>query len=93
MRPFRSSVFIDDPAYRSLPPWLPPGSDLNDQDPLPRLVLNIEEQGIDERDRVSWSPYGDMLFDSPLRSSANRPVQSGRHLFDLPQPQRHQSTI
>jgi cytochrome c peroxidase len=47
-----------------LTPWLPPGSDLNDQDPLPRLVLNFEEQGIDERD-LFLVAFGDMLFDSP----------------------------
>jgi hypothetical protein len=45
-------------------PWLPPGSDLNDQTPLPRLVLKFEEQGIDERD-LFLIAYGDMLFDSP----------------------------
>jgi mono/diheme cytochrome c family protein len=45
-------------------PWLPPGSDLNDQDPLPRLVLNFEEQGIDERD-LFLVAFGDMVFDSP----------------------------
>ena len=45
-------------------PWLPPGSNLNDQDPLPRLVLNFEEQGIDESD-LPIIAYGDMLFDSP----------------------------
>jgi hypothetical protein len=33
-----------------LAPWLPPGTDLADQDPLPRLVLNFEERGIDEAD-------------------------------------------
>ena len=44
--------------------WLPPGSDLNDQEPLPRLVLNFEEQGIDERD-LFLVAFGDMLFDSP----------------------------
>ncbi len=43
--------------------WLPPGSDLRDQDPLPRLVLNFEEQGIDERD-LFLVAFGDMLFDS-----------------------------
>lgn len=47
-----------------LTPWLPPGSDLNDQNPLPRLVLNFEEQGIDERD-LFLVAFGDMLFDSP----------------------------
>jgi hypothetical protein len=45
-------------------PWLPPGSDINDQEPLPRLVLNFEEQGIDERD-LFLVAFGDMLFDSP----------------------------
>jgi cytochrome c peroxidase len=34
-----------------------------DQDPLPRLVLNFEEQGIDETD-LPLVAYGDMLFDS-----------------------------
>lgn len=33
-----------------LSPWLPPGTDINDQDPLPRLVLNFESRGIDEKD-------------------------------------------
>ena len=33
-----------------VPPSLPPGSDIFDQDPLPLLVLNFEEQGIDETD-------------------------------------------
>lgn len=46
-----------------LPPGLPPGSDIFDQDPLPRLVLNFEEQGIDETD-LPLIAYGDMLFDS-----------------------------
>ena len=49
---------------KPVPPWLPPGSDLNDQDPLPRLVLNFEEICIDERD-LFLVAYGDMLFDSP----------------------------
>lgn len=44
--------------------WLPPGSDMNDQDPLPRLVLNFEERGEDEKD-LFLVAYGDMLFDSP----------------------------
>ena len=48
----------------SLAPWLPPGTDLADQDPLPRLVLNFEERGIDEAD-LFLVAYGDMLFDSP----------------------------
>ena len=44
-------------------PSLPPGSDIFDQEPLPRLVLNFEEQGIDETD-LPLVAYGDMLFDS-----------------------------
>ena len=44
--------------------WLPPDADLADQDPLPRLVLNAEERGIDETD-LFLVAYGDMLFDSP----------------------------
>lgn len=47
-----------------LTPWLPPGTDLNNQDPLPRLVLNFEERGVDEAD-LFLVAYGDMLFDSP----------------------------
>mgnify|MGYP003113490497 FL=1 len=46
-----------------VPPALPPGSDIFDQDPLPLLVLNFEEQGIDETD-LPLVAYGDMLFDS-----------------------------
>lgn len=46
-----------------LPPSYPPGTDIFDQDPLPRLVLNFEEQGIDEAD-LPLIAYGDMLFDS-----------------------------
>lgn len=46
-----------------LTPWLPPGTDINDQDPLPRLVLNFESRGIDEKD-LFLVAYGDMLFDS-----------------------------
>ncbi|MGH1332053.1 MAG: cytochrome c peroxidase [Paracoccaceae bacterium] len=47
----------------TLPAALPPGTDLFDQDPLPLLVLNFEEQGIDEAD-LPLIAYGDMLFDS-----------------------------
>ena len=46
-----------------LPPRLPPGAVIRDQDPLPRLVLNFEEQGIAESD-LPLIAYGDMLFDS-----------------------------
>lgn len=45
-------------------PWLPPGNFIGDQTPLPLLVLNFEEQGIDETD-LPLIAYGDMLFDSP----------------------------
>jgi cytochrome c peroxidase len=64
------TVYAPIPAQRleanpegDIKPWLPPGSDLNDQDPLPRLVLNFEQQGIDERE-LFLVAYGDMLFDS-----------------------------
>lgn len=46
------------------PVVLPPGSDLNDQDPLPLLRLNVEAKGHDEAD-LPLVVYGDMLFDSP----------------------------
>lgn len=45
-------------------PWLPPDADLADQAPLPRLVLNFEQRGVDER-KLFLVSYGDMLFDSP----------------------------
>ncbi len=45
-------------------PWLPPGSNLNDQDPLPKLVLNFEEREIKETD-LPLVAFGDMMFDSP----------------------------
>lgn len=47
-----------------LPATLPPGTDIFNQDPLPLLVLNFEEQGIEETD-LPLIAYGDMLFDSP----------------------------
>ena len=50
--------------YIRMAAWLPPGSDLNDQNPLPRLVLNFEEQGIAE-ENLFLVAFGDMLFDSP----------------------------
>ena len=67
--PRRSFAPVQEQRLRAEPglqmtPWLPPGSDLNDQDPLPRLVLNFEEQGIDERD-LFLVAFGDMVFDSP----------------------------
>lgn len=45
--------------------WLPPGSNVNNQEPLPKLVLNFEERGIEESE-LPLIAYGDMLFDSPL---------------------------
>lgn len=44
--------------------WLPPDADLREQQRLPRLVLNSESRGIDER-KLFLVAYGDMLFDSP----------------------------
>ncbi len=61
--PIPEHRIVTDP-HIELAAWLPPGSDLNDQDPLPRLVLNFEEQGIDEQD-LFLVAFGDMLFDSP----------------------------
>lgn len=51
-------------ADADMPPFLPAGSFIGDQTPLPKLVLNFEEQGIDETD-LPLIAYGDMLFDSP----------------------------
>ncbi|MEX3009277.1 cytochrome c peroxidase [Hoeflea sp. TYP-13] len=51
-------------AENPIRPWFPPGTDIADQDPLPLLVLNFEEKGIDEAD-LPLVAYGDMLFDSP----------------------------
>jgi cytochrome c peroxidase len=45
-------------------PWLPPGSDIEEQDPPPRQVLNIKLRGIPE-EKSSLISYGDALFDSP----------------------------
>lgn len=58
------SVALSGAAVK-LPAQLPPGSEIRDQDPLPRLVLNFEEKGIDETD-LALVAYGDMLFDSPV---------------------------
>src|SRR5919108_1140300 len=44
-------------------PWLPPDSDINDQDPAPRQALNIKLRGIPE-EKSSLISYGDSLFDS-----------------------------
>jgi cytochrome c peroxidase len=45
-------------------PWLPPDSYINEQDPVPRQVLNIKLRGIPE-EKSSLISYGDSLFDSP----------------------------
>ena len=55
--------FLAEPQL-TVAPWLPPGADLNDQDPLPRLILNFEQLGIDERS-LFLVAFGDTLFDSP----------------------------
>lgn len=55
-------VFLSGRAV-DLPVTLPPGSDIFDQDPLPKLVLNFERLGIDEAN-LPQVAYGDMLFDS-----------------------------
>lgn len=61
--PVPEQIYLRDPEAR-LAAMLPPGSDINDQDPLPRLVLNFEQRGIDESD-LFLVAFGDMLFDSP----------------------------
>lgn len=68
---YTQDVLIPIPKLKSgfdvsanISPWLPPGSNLNDQNPLPRLVLNFESRGLDEKD-LFLVAYGDMLFDSP----------------------------
>jgi len=47
----------------TLPATLPPGSNIFDQKPLPRLILQFEEAGMDEAD-LPLVAFGDMLFDS-----------------------------
>ena len=61
--PVPEQRIVADP-YIKLAAWLPPGSDINDQNPLPRQVLNFDQQGIDER-KLPLVAYGNMLFDSP----------------------------
>jgi len=48
-----------------LPAVLPPGSNIFDQNPLPRLILQFEEAGMDEAD-LPLVAFGDMLFDSAV---------------------------
>jgi cytochrome c peroxidase len=52
------------PDFRLGPASLPPDAVIGEQAPLPRLVLNFEERGIDES-KLFMVAYGDMLFDSP----------------------------
>jgi hypothetical protein len=49
MTPLPETAMAAD-ATPEIAAWLPPGSNLNDQNPLPRLVLNFEELGIEESD-------------------------------------------
>ncbi|MEX2542258.1 MAG: cytochrome c peroxidase [Trueperaceae bacterium] len=48
----------------AIPVWTPPGTNLNDQVPLPLLRLNFEARGFDEAD-IPLVAFGDMVFDSP----------------------------
>ena len=52
-------------ATASVPPKLPPGSNINKQLPRPRQILNMVERGVDESE-TPLIALGDMLFDSPL---------------------------
>jgi cytochrome c peroxidase len=63
MAPIPEAVVISKGEV-AITPWMPPGNFIGDQTPLPLLVLNFEEQGIDETD-LPLVAYGDMLFDSP----------------------------
>ena len=63
MAPLPETV-VAEKGEPAMPGSLPPGSRILDQDPLPRLVLNFEEQGIHEAD-LPMVAFGDMLFDSP----------------------------
>ena len=54
----------NDTAFR-LAPWLPPEARITEQDELPRLMLNFEQRGQNEKD-LFLVAYGDMLFDSPF---------------------------
>ncbi len=63
LEPIPETLLVNSRTVR-VGPWLPPGTNLNDPDPLPRLVLNFEARGFDEKD-LFLVAYGDMLFDSP----------------------------
>lgn len=58
------AVFATSTPHENTSATLPPGSFIGDQSPLPLLVLNFEERGIEESD-LPLVAYGDMLFDSP----------------------------
>ncbi len=60
--PARSPTF-DESA--TLPPKLPPGSNINKQLPRPRQILNMATRGVDEAETVLIA-LGDMGFDSPF---------------------------
>ena len=44
--------------------WLPPGTNIGDQSPLPKEVLNFRKRGIDA-ETLPLVAYGSMLFGSP----------------------------
>ena len=52
-------------ALATVPPKLPPGSNVNKQLPRPRQILNLAARGVDETD-TPLVALGDMAFDSPL---------------------------
>ena len=51
-------------ALATVPPKLPPGSNVNKQLPRPRQILNLAARGVDETD-TPLVALGDMAFDSP----------------------------
>jgi cytochrome c peroxidase len=57
---------VHSPTYdpsATVPPKLPPGSEMNKQLPRPRQILNMAERGVDESD-TTLIALGDLLFDS-----------------------------
>lgn len=52
-------------ASATIPPKLPPGSNINKQRPRPRQILNLVARGADETD-TPLVAFGDMAFDSSL---------------------------
>ena len=66
-RPSKLAVPANSPTYdgnQTLPPYLPPTSEINKQLPRPRQVLNMAERGVDETE-TTLIALGDMVFDSP----------------------------